>query len=55
MMMDDPVNNSEISKGPLLTTATQLPPIRLKSEDVNMYILNKILQKILSWKYKYTI
>ena len=54
-MMVNGGKSINISNGPLLTTATQLPPIRLKSEDISMYILNKILQKILSWKYKYNI
>lgn len=51
MMVNNQGNNLKISNGPILITATQLPPIRLTSEDVNMYILNKILRKILSWKY----
>jgi hypothetical protein len=50
MMANSNVNVS-VSNGPILTTATQLPPIRLKTEDINMYILIKFTQKILSWKY----
>jgi hypothetical protein len=50
MMANNDVN-VPVSNGPILTAATQLPPIRLKSDDINMYILIKFTQKILSWKY----
>ena len=43
MMANTPSSQlSTVSKGPFLTSATQLPPIRVTTEDINMYILDKV-------------